>query len=74
MGRDGAQPPSPHGSATSAEAITHVDTVTGGVLETFTTSPAVELFLLGQRVPTRGVPVNTYLHADEAGVKGTARD
>jgi uncharacterized protein YbcI len=53
-------------------AIAHVDTVTGSVLKTFTTNPAVELFLLGQGLPTLGVPVNTHLHADEAGVKGSA--
>lgn len=54
-------------------AIAHVDTTTGSVLKTFTTNPAVELFLLGQGLPALGVPVNTHLHAEEAGGIGSAR-
>lgn len=45
-------------------AIAHVDTATGSVLKTYTTHPAVELFLLGQGLPALGVPVNAHLHAN----------
>lgn len=55
-------------------AIAHVDTFTGSVIKTFTTSPAVELFLLGQGLPTLGVPVNAHVHATEAGGNGSARN
>ena len=37
-------------------AIAHVDTATGSVLKTFTTNPAVELFLLGQGLPSPRCP------------------
>ena len=45
-------------------AVAHVDPVTGSVLKTFTTSPAVELFELGRAVRPLGVPIDTHLHAD----------
>lgn len=45
-------------------AIAHVDVVTGSVLKTFTTSPDVDLFLLGRGLPALGVPVNTHVHAN----------
>ena len=51
-------------------AIAHIDTATGSVLKTFTTNPAVELFLLGQGLPALGVPVNTHLHANGANGNG----
>lgn len=44
-------------------AIVHVDTATGSVLKTFTTAPAVDLFLLGRGLPALGVPVNDHRHA-----------
>ena len=55
-------------------AIAHVDTVTGSVLKTFTTNPAVELFLLGQGVPALGVPVNTHLHATDVDGNGAVHN
>ena len=45
-------------------AIAHVDASTGSVLKTFTTNPGVDLFLLGQGLPTMGVPVNDHLHSN----------
>jgi len=45
-------------------AVAHVDSVTGSVVKTFTTSPAVELFELGRAVRSLGVPIDTHLHAD----------
>jgi uncharacterized protein YbcI len=45
-------------------AVAHVDSVTGSVMKTFTTSPAVELFELGRAVRPLGVPIDTHLHAD----------
>jgi uncharacterized protein YbcI len=50
-------------------AIAHVDTVTGSVLKTFTTNPAVDLFLLGRGLPALGVPVNAHRHS--TGTNGT---
>jgi hypothetical protein len=47
-------------------ALAHVDTATGSVLKTLTTAPQVELFLLGQPLPTLGVPVNDHLQSDPA--------
>ncbi len=47
-------------------AIAHVDTTTGSILKTFTTSPGVELFLLGQGLPALGVPVNDHVRVDHA--------
>ena len=44
-------------------AIAHVDVGTGSVLKTFTTSPDVNLFLLGRGLPALGVPVNEHVHA-----------
>jgi len=44
-------------------AVAHVDPVTGTVLKTFTTSPAVELFELGRAVRPLGVPIDAHLHA-----------
>ena len=55
-------------------AIAHVDTTTGSVLKTFTTNPAVELFLLGQGVPSLGVPVNDHVHSNGASGNGVARN
>jgi uncharacterized protein YbcI len=60
-------------------AIAHVDTAHGSVLKTFTTAPAVDLFLLGDGLPALGVPVNAHRHATAlervgmAGGNGTAR-
>jgi uncharacterized protein YbcI len=45
-------------------AVAHVDSVTGSVMKTFTTSPAVELFELGRAVRPLGVPIDAHLHAD----------
>ena len=45
-------------------AVVHVDSVTGSVMKTFTTSPAVELFELGRAVRPLGVPIDSHLHAD----------
>ena len=45
-------------------AVAHVDSVTGSVLKTFTTSPAVEFFELGRAVLPLGVPIDTHVHAD----------
>ena len=45
-------------------AIVHVDVVTGSVLKTLTTSPDVDLFLLGRGLPALGVPVNAHVHAN----------
>ena len=53
--------------------LAHVDTATGSVLKTFTTNPAVELFLLGQGLPALGVPVNDHLHSTAASGSGAAR-
>jgi uncharacterized protein YbcI len=55
-------------------AIAHVDASTGSVLKTFTTNPAVELFLLGQGLPTLGVPVNDHLHSNGANGNGAVRN
>ena len=46
----------------------HVDQATGSVLKTLTTRPAVDVFLLGEGVPTLGIPIDTHLHAN--GVSG----
>ena len=46
----------------------HVDQATGSVLKTLTTRPAVDMFLLGEGVPTLGIPIDTHLHAN--GVSG----
>jgi hypothetical protein len=43
------------------------------VIKTFTTNPAVELFLLGQGLPVLGVPVNAHLHADGVSGNGAVR-
>jgi uncharacterized protein YbcI len=45
-------------------AVAHVDSVTGSVLKTFTTSQAVDLFELGRAVLPLGVPIDTHVHAD----------
>jgi hypothetical protein len=42
----------------------HVDRATGSVLKTLTTRPAVDMFLLGEGVPTLGIPINTHLHVN----------
>jgi len=55
-------------------AIAHIDTTTGSVLKTFTTNPAVELFLLGQGLPALGVPVNDHLHSNGASGNGAVRN
>jgi hypothetical protein len=44
------------------------------VLKTFTTNPAVELFLLGQGLPTLGVPVNDHVHSNGANGNGAVRN
>lgn len=57
-------------------AMSHVDTTTGTIIKTFTTTPAVELFLLGQGLPALGVPVNAHLHSmrsNGAGGDGAVR-
>lgn len=53
--------------------IVHVDAATGSILKTFTTDPAVELFLLGAGLPALGVPVNAHLHAQGATGTGAGR-
>ncbi|MFM8434177.1 MAG: Na-translocating system protein MpsC family protein [Planctomycetia bacterium] len=53
--------------------IVHVDAATGSILKTFTTDPAVELFLLGEGLPALGVPVNAHLHAHGAAGTGAVR-
>jgi uncharacterized protein YbcI len=55
-------------------AIAHIDTTTGSVLKTFTTNPAVELFLLGQGLPALGVPVNDHVHSNGASGNGAVRN
>lgn len=45
-------------------AMVSVDAATGSVLKTFTTVPAVDLFLLGQGTPFLGVPIDAHVHAD----------
>ena len=52
--------------------VAHIDTANGSVLKTYTTNPAVELFLLGEGVPALGVPVNAHLHANGASGNGAA--
>jgi uncharacterized protein YbcI len=54
----------------------HVDRATGSVLKTLTTRPAVDMFLLGEGVPTLGIPIDTHLHANgvsEAGGRTVLR-
>jgi hypothetical protein len=51
----------------------HVDAATGSILKTFTTESSVELVLLGQALPTLGVPVNAHLHANGAAGIGAGR-
>lgn len=46
-----------------ATAIAHVDTATGSVLKTLSTSGEVDLFLMGAGVPALGVPVNDHRRA-----------
>jgi uncharacterized protein YbcI len=45
-------------------ALAHVDIATRSVTKTLTTSPAVDLFLLGEGLPALGVPVNAHLQAN----------
>lgn len=42
----------------------HVDRATGSVLKTLTTRQAVDMFLLGEGVPTLGIPIDTHLHVN----------
>jgi len=44
-------------------ALAHVDTVTQSVIKTLSTGPVIDVFLLGQGLPTLGVPVNDHLYA-----------
>ena len=53
--------------------LVHVDAATGSILKTFTTESSVELVLLGQALPTLGVPVNAHLHANGAAGIGAGR-
>jgi uncharacterized protein YbcI len=45
-------------------ALAHVDTATRSVTKTLTTSLAVDLFLMGEGLPSLGVPVNAHLQAN----------
>jgi len=45
-------------------ALAHVDIATRSVTKTLTTSPAVDLFLMGEGLPSLGVPVNAHLQAN----------
>ena len=54
-------------------AVAHVDADACTVLKTFSTHPAVDLFVLGQGLPGLGVPVNSHRHADRANVTGSVR-
>jgi len=53
--------------------LVHVDAATGSILKTFSTESSVELVLLGQALPTLGVPVNAHLHANGAAGIGAGR-
>ena len=53
-------------------AMVSVDAVTGSVLTTFTTTPAVDLFLLGQGLPCLGVPIDAHVRADGPHAPGAA--
>lgn len=44
-------------------AMVSVDPFTGSVLKTFTTTPTVDLFLLGQGLPCLGVPIDAHVRA-----------
>ena len=54
-------------------AVAHVDAETCTVLKTFSTHPAIDLFVLGQGLPGLGVPVNDHRHADRPKVAGSVR-
>lgn len=56
-----------------AAGLVHVDAATGSILKTFSTESSVELVLLGQALPTLGVPVNAHLHANGAAGIGAGR-
>jgi uncharacterized protein YbcI len=45
-------------------ALAHVDIATRSVTKTLTTSLAVDLFLMGEGLPSLGVPVNAHLQAN----------
>lgn len=53
-------------------AVVSVDAITGSVIETFSTNPAVDLFLLGQGLPSLGVPIDAHVHADGPHAPGAA--
>jgi uncharacterized protein YbcI len=54
-------------------AVAHVDTDGLAVHKTFSTHPAVDLFVLGRGLPGLGVPVNHHCHADRANGRGSVR-
>ena len=53
-------------------AMVSIDASTGSVLKTFTTTPAVDLFLLGQGMPCLGVPIDAHVRADGPHAPGAA--
>lgn len=53
-------------------AMVSVDPFTGSVLTTFTTTPTVDLFLLGQGLPCLGVPIDAHVRADGPHAPGAA--
>lgn len=53
--------------------LVHVDGETGSVTKTFTTDADIELFLLGDGLPTLGVPVDVHLRATGTDGKGPVR-
>lgn len=53
-------------------AMVSVDAVTGSVLTTLTTTPTVDLFLLGQGLPCLGVPIDAHVRADGPHAPGAA--
>jgi len=53
-------------------AMVSVDPFTGSVLTTFTTTPTVDLFLLGQGLPYLGVPIDAHVRADGPHAPGAA--
>jgi uncharacterized protein YbcI len=44
-------------------AIVHVDPATGSVLKTLSTTPGVDLFVIGEAAPCLGVPINAHRRA-----------
>jgi uncharacterized protein YbcI len=53
-------------------AMVSIDAPTGSVLTTFTTTPTVDLFLLGQGLPMLGVPIDAHVRVDGPHAPGAA--